>query len=148
MVNLVYLWVQELRDRTRLQVLNKALIDARDKLQHAEIDTISVLILSLEAKDTYVRGHSKRVSQCCQAIAHEMGLPRDQERMIERAGILHDLGKLGISDDILKKPGKLNDEEWEIMKQHPRKSVEILQPLEFLLQEKKIILHHIILTLL
>ena len=62
--------------------------------------------------------------------------------IIERAGILHDIGKLGITDDILKKPGKLNDEEWEIMKRHSQKSVEILKPLEFLFREKEIILHH------
>lgn len=142
LVLIAYLWVQELRDRTRLQLLNKVLIDAGKKLQRAEIDTITVLVLTLEAKDPYVRGHSKRVARDCLAMAKQMGFSKEQQTIIERAGILHDLGKLSIVDDILQKTGKLTDEEWEIMKKHPRKSVEILGPLEFLFKEKEVILYH------
>jgi len=139
---IVYLWIQELRDRQRLLLLNKAIIAAGERLKKAEIDTISVLVLTLEAKDPYVRGHSKRVAQYSLAIAKEMGFSKEKQMIIERAGILHDIGKLGIMDEILKKPDKLNDEEWKIMKKHPERSVEILKPLEFLFQEKEIILHH------
>ena len=142
LVLVVYIWVQELKDRSRLQLLNKVLIDAHKQLERAEIDTIAVLVLSLEAKDPYVRGHSKGVARCSLTIAQEMGFSKEKQMIIERAGILHDIGKLGITDDILKKPGKLNDEEWEIMKRHSQKSVEILKPLEFLFREKEIILHH------
>ena len=142
LVLVVYIWVQELKDRNRLQLLNKVLIDAQKQLERAEIDTIAVLVLSLEAKDPYVHGHSKGVAHCSSAIAKEMGFSKEKQMIIERAGILHDIGKLGITDAILKKPGKLNDEEWKIMKRHSKKSVEILKPLEFLSKEKEIILHH------
>ncbi len=137
-----YLWVQELRDRYRLQALNKALVSAQKQLQQAEIDTITVLILTEEAKDSYVRGHTKRVARYSLAIATAMGFSKEDQDVIERAGILHDLGKIGISDSILKKPGKLNDEEWKIMKSHPQRGLEILKPLKFLPVEKEIILHH------
>jgi len=139
---IAYLWVQELRDRYRLQSLNRALIVAQERLQEAEIDTIAVLILTEEAKDPYVRGHTKRVSQYALAIAKAMGLPEEEQKIIERAGILHDLGKIGIVDSILNKPGKLDDEEWKIMKGHPQRGLEILEPLKFLPTEKEIILHH------
>jgi len=139
---IAYLWVQELRDRYRLQSLNKALIVAQKRLQEAEIDTIAVLILTEEAKDTYVRGHTKRVSQYALVIAKAMGFSEEEQKIVERAGILHDLGKISIVDSILNKPGKLNDEEWKIMKGHPQKGLEILEPLKFLPVEKEIILHH------
>ena len=138
----LYLWLQELRFKKVLQLSNEPLIKALKKLQHAEIDTIATLILSLEAKDVYIRGHSKRVTQFAFAIAQEMDFPKKSQMIIVRAGILHDIGKQGISDDILNKPIKLSDKEWEQMKQHPGKSIEILKPLEFLSKEKEIILHH------
>jgi putative nucleotidyltransferase with HDIG domain len=137
-----YLWFQELRDRYRVQSLNEALILAQKQLQEAEIDTISVLVLTEEAKDPYVRGHSKRVAKYSAAIAKAMGLSEEEQDIIERAGILHDLGKLGIADSVLNKPGKLDDEEWKIMRSHPQRALEILKPLKFMPSEKKIILHH------
>ena len=142
LILVAYLWIQELRDRYRLQALNKALVVAQKQLQQAEIDTITVLILTEEAKDSYVRGHTKRVAQYSLAIAKAMEFSKEDQSIIERAGILHDLGKVGISDSILKKPGKLNDEEWKIMKSHPQRGLEILKPLKFLPSEKEIILHH------
>ena len=139
---IAYLWIQELRDRNRLQALNKALIVAQKQLQQAEIDTIAVLILTEEAKDPYTRGHSEKVAQYSLAMGKAMGFSEEEQSIIERAGILHDLGKIGIVDSILNKPGKLNEEEWEIMKSHPRRALEILEPLKFLPAEKEIILHH------
>lgn len=137
-----YLWTQELRDRYRLQKINEALVKAQGQLEHAEIDTISTLVLTEEAKDPYVRGHSKRVTKCATEIAQELGLPESDLRVIERAGILHDLGKIGISDSILHKPDKLNEEEWVVIKKHPQRAVEILEPLKFLSREKGMIAHH------
>ncbi|MCK4519819.1 MAG: HD-GYP domain-containing protein [Candidatus Omnitrophica bacterium] len=139
---IAYLWIQELRDRNRLQALNKALIAAQKRLQQAEIDTIAVLILTEEAKDPYTRGHSKRVAQYSAAMGKAMGFSEEKQSVIERAGILHDLGKIGIGDNILNKPGKLNEEEWKIMKSHPQRALEILEPLKFLPAEKEIVLHH------
>ncbi|NQS99957.1 MAG: HD domain-containing protein, partial [Candidatus Omnitrophica bacterium] len=137
-----YLWVQELRDRERLLSINAALIDTQRQLEHAEIGTITTLILTEEAKDPYVRGHSRRVTQCALEIAQELGFSEQERKTIERAGILHDLGKIGIADSILNKPDKLNEEEWAVIKKHPQRGAEVLEPLKFLTEEKKMICHH------
>jgi len=139
---LAYIWIQELRDKARLLQINEGLILARERLETAEINTIASLILTEEAKDTYVRGHSKRVMQGAVAIADKMGLSAGEKRTLRRAGILHDIGKLGISDAILQKPGKLDDNEWRIIRKHPQMAIDILGPLEFLEKEKIIIYHH------
>ncbi len=137
-----YLWIQELRDRESLQTFNLALIEAQRQLEHAEIDTITTLVLTEEAKDPYVRGHSKRVTRCAIEIAKELGFSEQECKTIERAGILHDIGKVGIGDAILHKPDKLNEQEWVAIKRHPRRAVEILEPLKFLTEEKEMICHH------
>lgn len=137
-----YLWIQELRDRERLQAINLALIKTQGQLEHAEIDTMTTLILTEEAKDPYVHGHSKRVTRCAIEVAKVLGFSEEERKVIERAGILHDIGKVGISDAILHKPGKLNEEEWAEIKRHPGRAVEILEPLKFLTKEKEIICHH------
>lgn len=137
-----YLWIQELRDREKLQAINLALIEAKTQLEHAEIDTITTLVLTEEAKDPYVRGHSKRVTRCALEIAEALGFSENERKVIGRAGILHDIGKIGISDAILHKPDKLNDEEWAVIKKHPHRALEILEPLKFLTKEKEAICHH------
>ena len=137
-----YLWIQELRDRESLQTFNLALIEAQRQLEHAEIDTITTLVLTEEAKDPYVRGHSRRVTRCAIELAKELGFSEQECKIIERAGILHDIGKVGIGDAILHKPGKLNEQEWVAIKRHPRRAVEILEPLKFLTEEKEMICHH------
>ena len=137
-----YLWIQELRDRESLQTFNLALIETQRQLEHAEIDTITTLVLTEEAKDPYVRGHSRRVTECAIEIAKELGFSEQECKTIERAGILHDIGKVGIGDAILHKPGKLNEQEWVAIKRHPRRAVEILEPLKFLTEEKEMICHH------
>ena len=137
-----YLWIQELRDRHRLSGINQGLVNAQKDLERAEVDAISTLVLTEEAKDPYVRGHSKRVTRCAMEIAIELGLGKNEQKIIERAGILHDLGKIGISDVILHKPGKLSPEEWVIIKKHPQRATEILGPLKFLEKEKGIVGHH------
>ena len=142
LVLVAYLWVQELRDRHRLELLNNALIKAQEQLKQAQIDTIATLILTEEAKDPYVRGHSHMVEKYCIRLGKKMNLPDDEQKILQRAAILHDIGKLGIVDSILNKPGKLDDEEWKIMKEHPRTAVKILEPLKFLEKEKEIIVHH------
>lgn len=137
-----YLWIQELRDRKRLQAINLALIKVQRQLEHAEIDTIAALILAEEVKDPYARSHSKKVTRCAVEIAQELGFSEEERKTIERAGILHDIGKIGISEAILRKPAKLNEEEWTVIKKHPRRAVEILEPLRFLTKEKEMICHH------
>lgn len=137
-----YLWIQELRDRYRLMMLNKALIEAHRRIEREELDVIATLVLTEEAKDPYARGHSRRTARVALAIAQQMDFSDENKMIIERACLLHDIGKIGIDSEILMKPEKLDDMEWSLVKKHPKRAVEILGPLEFLHKEKKIIYHH------
>jgi len=89
--------------------------------------TIKSIASALDAKDTYTHGHSLRVTLYSLIIANHMDNADDQfKESLETAGLLHDIGKIGISDDILCKPGKLTDEEYEIIKTHPDKGKKLL----------------------
>jgi len=102
------------------------------ELQKHYVDTINALIRAIDAKDHYTQDHSLKVSRIAEAIAKEMGLPVKKVETIQQACKLHDLGKIGIRDGILLKPGKLTDEEWEEIKRHPVLGAEIIKPLTFL----------------
>jgi response regulator RpfG family c-di-GMP phosphodiesterase len=93
------------------------------------IGSITSLVLALEARDQYTRGHSDSVARILMDIAREMSMDDERIEKLRIAGKLHDLGKIGIRDDILLKPGPLNKEEWEILKMHPRIGAEILAPI-------------------
>lgn len=99
------------------------------KLKQSYLQTIKTLVAAIEAKDTYTQGHSVRVSQYAVKIAGELGLSGEEIEEIEIAGILHDIGKIGISDMILTKPGILEPHEYEIIKEHPAIGCRILQPI-------------------
>lgn len=137
-----YLWIAELRDRARLERINRELIITKDILKESELDAIMALILSQEAKDPYAYGHTSRVTQYSVALAKELRLPEHIIDTIERAAKLHDIGKIGIKDSILFYEGKLSEKDYEVIKTHPVKSVNILEPLKFLQEEKGMILHH------
>jgi PAS domain S-box-containing protein len=106
------------------------------------IRTIDALIAAVEAKDKYTEGHSQRVSKYAVGIAQKIGLTKDQIEDIKIAGILHDIGKIGISDNILSKSGKLSIEEYEEIKQHPAISNKILYPVGFSDRALKAIAFH------
>ena len=74
---------------------------------------------AIDAKDPYTKGHSTSVSRYSEALARAINLPEDEVERIKLGALLHDVGKIGIPENVLKKPGKLEGEEWEIMKQHP-----------------------------
>ncbi|MDP2940719.1 MAG: HD domain-containing protein [Candidatus Omnitrophota bacterium] len=137
-----YLWLQELSDFHKLLKINQDLAVAHEQLKEAEIDTIASLIDAEEAKDVYTRGHSERVTKIALAIAAEMNLPDEDRRVISRAGILHDIGKIGISDEVLHKKERLSDEDWRLIKTHPENGINILKSLKFLSEEREIILGH------
>ena len=139
---ITYLWVQEVKDRKKLEAANKELLIAQEELKEANIATMRALIVSEEARDPYIRGHSQRVTEYALAIAGKLKLSDSNKKHIEYAGYLHDIGKIGISDAILHKPGRLDDKEWEVIKRHPVVGVELLAPLKFLPEEKIIVRHH------
>jgi HD-GYP domain-containing protein (c-di-GMP phosphodiesterase class II) len=90
------------------------------------LGTVKSLAAAIDGKDRYTRGHSERVSRFSVAIAQRLGLPDDEVEKIRISAILHDVGKIGIDDSVLKKPAALTDEEFEIMKTHPQKGYKIM----------------------
>ncbi len=100
------------------------------QLQDLFITTVSSLSSAIDAKDSYTEGHSERVTEYALDIAKALNMAEQDKNILELSARLHDLGKIGVSESILDKPGKLDDEEWKIMKAHPLKGVSILQPVE------------------
>lgn len=90
------------------------------------LSTIYALAATLEARDKYTYGHSRRVSRYAVSVAESLNLPPEQVALISAAAILHDIGKVGIPDNVLNKIGKLSDDEWDLLKQHPRLSATIV----------------------
>lgn len=112
------------------------------KLQESYIATIQSLMSAMEAKDTYTRGHTARVSRYALAIAEAMGFSKDALEDVRLGATLHDIGKIGIHEGILNKEGKLTSEELEIMKEHPALGDRILRNISFLQRARKMVRHH------
>jgi putative nucleotidyltransferase with HDIG domain len=93
------------------------------------IGIAETLINAMEAKDVYLRGHSRRVAELSASVAEELELDADSVENVRLAGRLHDIGKIGIREDILNKPGALTDEEFAHVKEHVRIGMQILEPL-------------------
>jgi putative nucleotidyltransferase with HDIG domain len=113
-----------------------------ENLREKLLNAVSTLAMALEAKDAYTRGHSQRVSHYSVQIAREMRLDEREVEAIRLAGLLHDIGKIGIRDEILHKAGKLTAEEWKQVRKHPEVSVSILSRIPDLKGIIKIIRHH------
>jgi len=112
------------------------------KLEQSTLSTVRTLVTALETKDPYLSGHARRVTWCALEIGKAIGLSQEDMLVGERAGQLHDLGKMGISDEILNKPGSLTRDEYELVKRHPVLGEQIIQPLEFLGDVRPVIRHH------
>ncbi|MCS7227701.1 MAG: HD domain-containing protein, partial [Endomicrobia bacterium] len=112
------------------------------ELNTAYMQITRALTLTMESKDEYLIGHSDNVTKYAVILAKHLGLSEKDVYIIAQAGVLHDLGKVGIHDYILNKPGKLTKEEWEEIKQHPIKGAKILQSMPFMYEVAKVVLHH------
>lgn len=121
-------------------VIQRAII--YDQLRNQYFGTIEALVNVIEAKDKYTEGHSRRVSRFSVEIAKEMGYSNEEVENIEIAGLLHDIGKIGIDQNILAKRGKLTQEEYEVIKDHPVKGIQILEAISFDEKIKEGILYH------
>lgn len=115
---------------------------AYSKLNESYKHTIIALSNSIDARDPYTAGHSERVARLSLDIGKELGLNKDKLDTLEIAALLHDIGKIGISDDILHKTGRLNEYEYEKIKEHPSIGVNILKDIDFLKNAVPFILHH------
>jgi len=100
---------------------------AHDELRGAYVEFVGSLANALDARDRYTAGHSQRVSDLSCAIASAMDLPAAKIEELRIGALLHDIGKIGISDAVLQKPGRLTDEEFDLIKQHPVIGRRILQ---------------------
>jgi putative two-component system response regulator len=124
-----------------------ALRAAEHRLEQTSQDRISTatleaLVNALEAKDPYLRGHSARVADLCAGVAAQLGCSDDEIEAIRTAGRLHDIGKIGIREDVLHKQGPLTDEEYEHIKQHVLVGSQILSPLVHLREVITFVRHH------
>jgi cyclic di-GMP phosphodiesterase len=100
-------------------------------LKKAYLDSVKVLAEAIDAKDTYTRGHSDRVRRMSLQIAVSLGFTEERREVLEYGALLHDIGKIGIEDEILRKPGPLSPEEFQTIQQHPLVGVKIVEGIEF-----------------
>jgi len=103
---------------------------------------IQTLTAAIEAKDKYTEGHSKRVEMYAEKVAQKLKLPSSKIESIKVAALLHDIGKIGIEDFILRKPQSLSEEEWEKIRQHPNIGLKILEDVDFSDDVKEFIKSH------
>lgn len=113
-----------------------------DGVRSLTLEVMRALANAIDARDTYTANHSDRVSRFAVALAQELGLSREEIQTIEYAGLLHDIGKIGIDERILNKPDRLTEEEMDIMKSHTTMSADIIRPIEFLKDVVPVVLHH------
>ncbi len=127
---------EQVRQRT------KQLAEKNSELRTGYIETIRALAEAVDAKDAYTRGHSERVGIYASKIAREMGFPKEFIERVYIAGVLHDIGKIGVPDDIITKPGRLSAEETVMMNAHPEIGAKILTPVSFLGDVIPCVRHH------
>jgi len=117
---------------SNIEALVRKLKQALRQNQELFLETIRTLAAAIDAKDPYTRGHSERVSSYSMAISRHLGLNQEEVFRVHIAAILHDVGKLGVRESILNKPGGLSDEEFEVMRQHPSIGAQIMSPIRML----------------
>jgi len=128
----------EKKVRERTFELNGALHDVEESYKI----TLEALVTALDAREHETQAHSKRVREYTLTLAEQLGLDREGLIQLGRGALLHDVGKIGVQDSILLKPGKLTAEEWVEMKKHPQIGYEILQNIKFLSAAAEIVLCH------
>ena len=129
-------------ENEKIKKLQRRIAGLSEKAERVFIQSIWGLVQALEAKDSYTKKHSENVMHYAVGIAKAMKLPSEQINVIRRAAMIHDIGKIGIPDAILSKPGKLTPHERRIIEQHPVIAVRILEKMTFLEQEIAIVKHH------
>jgi putative nucleotidyltransferase with HDIG domain len=126
----------KVRERT------KQLAEKHQELRTAYVQTIRALAEAVDAKDAYTRGHSERVGVYASKIAREMGYQKEFIERVYIAGLLHDVGKIGVRDFVITKPDRLTPEEYDEIKQHPAIGAKILEPVDFLSDVTPCVRHH------
>jgi PAS domain S-box-containing protein/putative nucleotidyltransferase with HDIG domain len=145
-----YIWIEttarlffdELSGQQEFQAASRNITErkeAEEKLQRAHSDlqdaydkTIEGWVLALDLRDRETEGHTQRVTKMTEKLARVLGFPEEEITHIRRGALLHDMGKMGIPDEILQKPGPLTDDEWVIMRRHPEMAYQMLSQIKYL----------------
>lgn len=134
--------LKSVKQMDEIKRINEELEDSKEQLEQAYLDMVQTLRYTVEAKDTYTRGHSDRVSEYSVLIGEKLGLPEEQIKTLKIGGLFHDIGKIGIPDSILLKPGKLTDDEYSEIKNHPSIGAHILGSAKTFQDIVPIVKHH------
>jgi hypothetical protein len=110
--------------------------------RRAQASALRAFIQLIEVKDLYTRGHSERVSEGVGMLGRQLKLSEDRQSALEHAGLLHDVGKVGVPTSIIQKPGRLDDSEMDAIRLHPARGVELIGNIPFLEEVKSAVLHH------
>lgn len=122
--------------------INEELHESNTKLEQAYMGTVEALRVAVDAKDTYTKGHSDRVAYYSKLLAKEAGLEEKDQERIYLGGLFHDIGKIGVPDNILQKPGKLSDDEYSEIKNHPLIGTQIINAASIFQDIIPIVKHH------
>ena len=112
------------------------------KMRKMYLETIRALAAAIDAKDPYTKGHSERVAQMAVSLARELNLPEGEIENLEYSALLHDIGKIGIDEKILRKDDGLTNEEYDKIKKHTITGAKIIEPVDFLKKSYQAIYHH------
>ena len=142
----VVLWIvlRGVYQRSSRQIVaqSRALSAAVTEIETTYDRTLQALSNALDVRDSETEGHARRVVEYMELIAREMGLAEDELAVLRRGALLHDIGKVGVPDRILRKPAALSDAEWTTMKKHPDLGARIIGGIPFLEQVAAIVRHH------
>lgn len=130
------------RDITERKKSEQALQEAHNDLQEAYEETIEGWVRALDLRDRETEGHTQRVTELTLKVAATLGFSDEELSHIKRGALLHDMGKMAIPDEILQKPGPLNEVEWEKMRCHPMYAYEMLSPIKYLNPALEIPFYH------
>lgn len=134
--------IKSVKQMYEIKRINEELTETNEKLEQAYLDMVETLRFTVEAKDSYTRGHSDRVSEYSVLIGQKVGLPENQIKTLRVGGLFHDIGKIGIPDSILLKPSKLTDDEYSEIKNHPSIGAHILGSATIFQDIIPIVKHH------
>ncbi len=135
----ILILIRQVADQTAIALSRARLID---ELAQNDLGTLTALARTVDTNSPWTAGHSERVTTLAMDLGRELELPPDEIELLHRGGLLHDIGKVGVPPSILDKPGKLTEEEFAVVKKHPSKGAEILEPIPNLQKVIPIVLQH------
>lgn len=133
---------QQLRAVKDFRAAHRRALDMAERLDHAYLQTVTALARAVEARDGYTGGHVDRVARYSMQLAGKLGIEESALRQIQFGAVLHDVGKIGVPDEVLQSPSALLPEQWEIMRQHPSIGEEMLDGVAFLDEARHAVVGH------